>query len=171
LCCRLLPVVPLKKLANETCQFQKFHKGCTVHDTARMPIECQLWNCRWILGDDTADLSRPDGSHYVIDISPDFLSVDIPDQGTLRIEVIQVWVDPAHRDAHRDPALRAYLQRRAEESIAGLIRFSATDAIVLFAPPFDVDNGGQWFECDSGKREETHSFAEIVNALGIPLSG
>ena len=69
LCCKLLPVPPLGKKANERCQHQKFGKGCAVCSTKRaLPPECALWNCRWIIPVTTPPMPRPDRSHYVIDV-------------------------------------------------------------------------------------------------------
>ena len=77
----------------------------------------------------------------------------------------QIWGDPHFPDAHRDPALRRWLHARAERGIAALIRFNERDAIAVFAPPFDA--AGQWHEIDSGiERQSTHSFADIIAALG-----
>jgi hypothetical protein len=134
LCCRLLPVREIGKGANTSCRFQKFRKGCTVHGTARMPPACALWSCRWLVNDDTADLSRPDRAHYVIDLMPDFITLRDNATGTMQnVEVAQVWVDPSHRDAHRDPALRRWMLRRAEQGIATLVRFGAFgDAITIY---------------------------------------
>jgi hypothetical protein len=80
------------------------------------------------------------------------------------IEVVQIWIDPKYPDAHRDPALRRYLMRRAEQGIAAIIRFNSRDAIAIFAPHFDT--AGEWHEIRSGlSPERTHSFAEIAMAL------
>jgi hypothetical protein len=166
LCCKLLPVPPLQKGGGETCRFQKFHKGCTVYRKPEMPPECSIWNCRWLVNDDTGDLSRPDRAHYVIDLMPDFITV-APDDGgePQNIQVVQIWIDPRYPDAHRDPVLRAYLIRRAEQGIAALVRFNPKDAIVIFAPPFDA--GGEWHEVKSGmKSVKTHTLNEVVQALG-----
>ena len=163
-CCKLLPVPPLEKKAGERCRYQKFGKGCTVYNTRRMPPECSIWNCRWLVGDDTADLSRPDRSNYIIDVMPDFVTVRDNQTGkTFPLEVVQVWCDPKHRDAHRDPALRAYLFRRALEGKAAIIRYSATDAVTLLAPPLNTD--GEWLEIGGESEERTHSAAEIIQAL------
>jgi len=165
LCCRLLPVRPLDKGANETCKFQKFHKGCTVHHTRAMPPECGLWNCRWLINDDAADLSRPDRAHLVIDLMPDFIRA-VPNDGgpAQNVEVVQIWIDPKYPDAHRDPALRAWIFRRAQDGIAALIRFDARRALTLIAPPLHAD--GAWVEIEGQSREQTHSLAEIAKALG-----
>jgi len=151
LCCRLLPVPPLNKKAGERCQHQKFGKGCAVYDKPgiildgertrmadpkmEMPMACRLWNCRWLVNDDTADLSRPDRSHYVIDVVPDFITLQDNVTGKrIDVQVVQIWIDPAHPDAHRDPKLRAYLLRRSEEGIAAIVRYDARKAVILFPP-------------------------------------
>jgi hypothetical protein len=162
LCCRLLPVKEVPTLANERCKHQKFGKGCKVYGTAEMPMACKLWNCRWLVNDDTAELSRPDRSHYVIDIMPDFLEASWPGSPVMKIPVVQVWCDPHHPQAYRDPALRRYLERRAAEGWAAVIRSSDTDAFALFAPPLSDD--GQWHEVHSNLRT-THNFGEVLEAL------
>lgn len=164
LCCRLLAVVPLKKLAGQRCVHQKFKVGCKVYNAIGMPPECSIWSCRWLVGDDTADLARPDRSHYVIDIMPDFVTAT-NDGTSFDIEVIQVWVDPAHPDAHRDPALRAYLDRRGREGIIGLIRYNATEAFTLIPPSLTGD--GKWYELAGESTGRTHDFAEIATTIGM----
>jgi hypothetical protein len=159
LCCRLLPVRGIDKKANERCKHQKFGVGCAVYHTPEMPFECGVWNCRWLVNDDTDDLRRPDRSHYVIDIMPDFVEA-----GGQPMEVIQIWVDPRYPDAHRDPALRAYLARRAFEGKIGLIRYNSKDAFTLIAPA--LTTAGKWLELPGSSLGRTHSGAEIVNALG-----
>lgn len=166
LCCKLLPVPPLQKPAGTTCRFQKFHKGCTVYHKPEMPMECKIWNCRWLVNDDADDLPRPDRAHYVIDVMPDFITINHDDTGeTQNLQVVQIWIDPKYSDAHRDPGLRRWMFRRAQDGIAALIRYNAKDAIVIFAPPFDVN--GQWHEITSGMTlVRTHTLDEVVGALG-----
>jgi hypothetical protein len=166
LCCRLLPVPPLGKKAGENCRYQKFHKGCTVYHKPGMPPECAIWNCRWLVNDDAADLARPDRSHYVIDIMPDFITVRQDETGVdQNIQVVQIWIDPRYPDAHRDPNLRRWMVRRAEEGKAAIIRYNSKEAIVIFAPPFD--SGGEWHEIKSGMQSaKTHTFKDMVQALG-----
>jgi hypothetical protein len=83
----------------------------------------------------------------VIDIVPDH--VDLEDQDTgyeRRVDVITVWVDPAYRDAYRAPELRAFMQKMAlEYHLATIVRWSSTEAVTIFPPPFDKD-GGEWHE-------------------------
>lgn len=165
LCCRLLAVPPLGKIAGQKCKHQKFGKGCTVYHSPAMPRECGIWNCRWLVGDDTADQSRPDRSHIVIDIMPDFVTLTFEgNPEKMNIQVVQCWVDPRHPNAHLDPAFRAYVLRRAEEGKAAIIRYDGRKAFTLFAPPLSAD--GQWHEVHHGTAEKQHSFDDIARALG-----
>ena len=138
----------LGKGAGERCKHQRHHKGCAVyHELARVSPECRLWSCRWLVNDDTADLRRPDRSHYVIDLMPDFVTLRDDATGEFEhIQVVQIWVDPKFPDAHRDPALRAYLERRAAEDVIGLVRWDNEKAIAIFPPA--LSNDGQWHEQD-----------------------
>jgi hypothetical protein len=163
LCCKLLPVRELGKGANERCSYQRRGQGCTAYGTRKMPDCCKLWNCRWLVNNDTADLSRPDRSHYVIDIMPDFVTWRYDETGeTGTMQVVQIWCDPDFPDAHHDPALRAYLMRRAEEGIAALIRYDSRNAFTLMAPPMTSDH--EWHEV-RGTSTAEHSFVDVVRAL------
>ena len=167
LCCKLLPVRSLGKEAGQRCKHQRHSKGCAVYaQLERVSPECRLWNCRWLVENDTADLRRPDRSHYVIDLVPDFVTLRDDKTGgeAQHIQVVQIWVDPKHPDAHRDPALRAYLERRAKENIIGLVRWSDTEAIALFPPELSADR--QWHEQGSSMRTKGHTAEEKVAALG-----
>jgi hypothetical protein len=134
----------IEKPAGARCPYQRHHVGCTIY--ARRPYCCQVWNCRWLVNDDTHDLPRPDRCHYVIDVMPDVIRL-VPNDGRPAQDVfcVQVWVDPDYRDAHRDPALRRYLARRAEkDNMLAIIRWSEEDGMVLFAP--SLSENGQWNE-------------------------
>lgn len=165
LCCKLVPVRELQKGAGERCKYQRMSKGCTVYHTNRMPPSCQLWTCAWLNGNGTAGLRRPDFSHYVVDIAPDFVTAVHDDGGRQTIPVVQVWCDPKFPNAHRDPALRAYLQRRCvEDGFAAIIRYNASDGFVLFPPPM---TGGEWVEnARTSVGGPEHSQADIAKALG-----
>lgn len=157
LCCKLLPQRELDKPANQRCRHQR-HTGCQVYP--KRPQSCRLWSCRWLVGDDTADLRRPDLAHYVVDVMPDFVTAVQEGGERQRIPVVQVWIDPRHRDAHKDPALRAFLERRAEaEGMAALIRYGSTDGFVLFPPAL---TGGGWMENHDGVHGEQHSAEEVM---------
>ena len=167
LCCKLLPVRSLDKPAGERCEHQRHHKGCAVYSRlAHVSPECRLWNCRWLVNNDTADLSRPDRSHYVLDLMPDFVTLRDEETGELQhVEVVQIWVDPDYPDAHRDPVLRAYLERRAKDNVVGLVRWGETAGMGLFPP--SLSQNGQWNEKRTGVEvEKGHTPEELVAALG-----
>jgi hypothetical protein len=165
LCCKLLPVRSLNKGAGVRCQHQRHHKGCNIYQKAGFPSECGAWSCRWLTGNDTADLSRPDRSHYVVDIMPDFVTLRDDAAGTRQdIEVVQIWVDPGYPNAHRDPALRAYLERRAKENVVGIVRWDNERAMVIFPPALSENR--QWNEVETRFKVKVHSVDEVVAALG-----
>jgi hypothetical protein len=177
LCCRLLPVRGLRKVAGQKCQHQKFGKGCKVYHKPGMPPECAMWNCRWLVNDDTNDLPRPDRSHYVLDIMPDHVTLeDNETKQRTNVQVVQIWIDPAHPDAHRDPRLRAYLSRRAEQGIAAILRYDSHRATLLFAPSmFSGTPPDGWLQPDGWvevphnspnvKSEPTHTLRDTMKAL------
>ncbi len=177
LCCTLLPVRSMAKPANRNCIHQASsvlhtHKGCAVYGTDKMPHDCRLWNCRWIVNADTDDMPRPDRCHYVIDVVPDFITLGESADADTKLPVIQIWCDPKYPDAHRDPALRKYLERRAREGFAALVRYSASEGFALFAPIFDADRSGQWHELQSNQgNERTHSAQQIVDVLERSAAG
>lgn len=150
LCCKLVPVhefvaidgreMPgaFHKEAGERCPHQTF-RGCAVYRQRGMPLCCQTWSCRWLLNDDTQELRRPDRAHYVIDVMPD----SVREENGGEIPVVQVWIDPRHPEAHRDPALRDFLDRRGRDGVAAVIRYGATEGIVLIPPSMSGDG---WIE-------------------------
>jgi hypothetical protein len=165
LCCTLLPVVPLKKGAGERCQNQR-GLGCKVYHKEGFPLECGLWNCRWLVDPTTSKLLRPDVSHYVIDIIPDFITAQ--DHGReFKVPVIQVWIDPKYPDAHKDPALREWL-RQHEPQCLMLVRYDATEAII-FIPPH-MSSTGDWEQPPNTKQEgrehKAHEIAAVLTNSG-----
>lgn len=164
-CCSRLPIKELDKPANTKCRHQSHAHGCGVYNTPLMPFSCAAWNCRWLVNDDTADLSRPDRLGMVIDIMPDFITIRDDDTGaTQDVQVVQLWCAPRRPTAHRDPALRAYLERRAAEGIAAIVRYDAREAFVLWAPAFTGGRG--WVEQHTNCRCEEHTAVQIAAALG-----
>lgn len=171
LCCRLLPMhdnepwrkgVAIDKPAGVRCPHQRHRTGCVIY--ADRPYCCRVWNCRWLVNDDADDLRRPDHAHYVIDVMPDFITaVDNETGQSHHIEAIQIWCDPRHRDAHRDPALRRWLERRALEGKVALIRYDSRDAITLIPPGMASD--GQWHEHAGTSTEKDHTLRDIERAL------
>jgi hypothetical protein len=160
LCCKLLPVPEIKKGAGQRCAHQRFGKGCTIY--AKRPLTCQLWSCQWLLGD-AGDTSRPDIAHYVVDPMPDFVTMTFDDRPPVRVPVIQIWLDRHFPDAHRDPALRAWLERRAEDGFAAIMRWDNNEAFAVFPPALSAD--GQWHEEHSNVKDRQHSQAEIAATL------
>jgi hypothetical protein len=160
LCCRLLPTDEINKPANERCPHQKSYCGCVIYP--RRPMSCQLWSCRWLVEDSTKDLPRPDRSHYVIDLIPDFITMK-PHDGSppTHIEVIQVWVDPAHKDAHRAPSFRRWLEAQGKPAI---IRYDSKNGFILFPPSTNSEGG--WVEYMDSKPGREHSLEEKAAALG-----
>lgn len=143
LCCRLLPVRGLDKPHNTRCRHQS-SKGCAVYHQPQngFPVECGIWNCRWLVDPDGGKLRRPDRAHYVVDVMPDLIRVRNKETGeVIEMPVIQVWADPAYPDAWRDPALFAYAEGQGE---ALLVRFNPQKAIGIFPPA--VTGDGQWHE-------------------------
>jgi hypothetical protein len=101
----------------------------------------------------------------VLDIVPDFVTIVIDGEET-NIQVVQVWVDPNYPDAHKDPALRRWLERRAKQNILGLVRYNERDALCLLPPDWSIH--GKWveFPIDKMQRQKQHSVTEVVKALG-----
>lgn len=164
LCCKLLPVRELGKGANERCRHQKFKTGCAVYRRPGMPTACQLWNCRWLV-EDAGDVGRPDRAHYVIDLMPDYVTAQEPGREATRIQAVQVWVDPAYPNAHRDLALRSWLEKQGENGIVAIIRYNSKDGFTLVPPA--LTGTGEWMEIES-QVEPQHSIADIVQAGGDP---
>src|SRR5262245_36958956 len=129
------------KSAGKPCPHQRHGKGCNIYQ--RRPFGCRWWNCRWLVGDDTADLRRPDRSRVVIDVLADFVTME-NDGIETNVEVVQVWCDPKEPDAWREPSILAYLERRGQDGKAVLVRFDSSRAIVAFPPALCSD--GKWHE-------------------------
>jgi len=167
LCCKLLPVRELAKPANTKCQHQS-SKGCGIYRQPGFPNSCHLWSCRWLVGDDTADILRPDRAGYVIDIMPDMMRLENNDTGEVHeIEVVQVWVEGSRSPLVFDKRLRRYAERQAEARRALLLRFADGSAMAMFAPALSSD--GQWHIIDSGdarmKKVETQSGSLLLDRL------
>ena len=164
-CCKLVPVKEIGKAAGQRCVAQR-HGGCTIHDKPNYPRSCAAWSCLWLVNDDTGDLRRPDRSHYVIDCLPDYVKLREDSTGTVvEMPVFQIWCDPNYPDAHRDPALRAWLERKAaQRSVLGLVRYDGQRALCLFPP--SVSSSGQWIEKGTNlARGEAHSREDVARVL------
>jgi hypothetical protein len=170
LCCKLLPVpgAPLHKPANTRCQHQRTGKGCGIYATR--PTACRVFACRWLADAECAGMKRPDRSHYVVDINPDYVeAVDNATGQRTKIGVIQVWVDPHYRDAYRAPELRRYMLHIAERyRMATIVRYSSTEAFTVFPPPLASD--GQWHEEGGTVLARTPDEREILARYKVGLA-
>jgi hypothetical protein len=101
----------------------------------------------------------------VLDIVPDFVTI-VTDGTETNIQVVQVWVDPNYPDAHRDPALRRWLERREKQDILGLVRYDERRALCLLPPSWSIK--GEWveFPIDQMYRQKQHTMKDVVKALG-----
>lgn len=159
LCCKLVPVEEIGKLANTRCQHQS-HKGCKVYQGPKFPISCHLWTCAW-LAEGPPELRRPDHCGYVVDVMPD--TVKATDQVTgedLIMRVVQVWGDPARRDeVLNDVNLRRFARRMLIEfDVAMLLRWNSYDSIFLIAPETDDGPWRKAQESNVVSREEASSW-------------
>jgi len=167
LCCKLLPVRELAKDANTRCRHQS-SKGCGVYRRPGFPASCELWSCRWLVSDDTADMLRPDRAGYVIDMMPDMMRLENNDTGEAQeIEVVQVWVEGSRAPLVFDKKLRRYAERQAERRAALLLRFADGSAMAMFAPALSSDS--EWHIIESGdarmKTVETQSGSRLLDRL------
>jgi hypothetical protein len=161
LCCKLLPLPPLRKAAGDKCRHQKAGKGCTIYQTR--PMACRTWACRWLADPDTAGMPRPDRCHYVIDSVWDYITMTPHEGGeSHKIGVQQVWVDPAFRSAHKAPELRAFIEKVAERwGRATIIRWGSRDAVTVFAPCLSSDR--EWHEQGGSVEARNDYEADILS--------
>jgi hypothetical protein len=157
LCCTLVPVraAELDKDGGVKCK-HVFSKGCSIY--AQRPAPCRSWSCRWLFDPMTEGLRRPDRSGYIIDPQLDTILAE-----GQPMEVAQIWVDPQRRDAHRDPALRAYLEAVADKfGLVSIIRWSSTDAMILVPPSRSSER--EWLELTRPMLTEAEMKAKIAAA-------
>jgi hypothetical protein len=109
-------------------------------------------------------MARPDRCHYVVDVMPDFITLQIDDKSA-NVQAVQIWIDPNYPNAHRDPALRSWLEKLAEEGTVGMVRYNERDCIVIFPPAMSDD--GQWHEVPGNPKtaQKQHSITDILKAL------
>lgn len=166
LCCRLLPTEEIAKPANERCPHQKSYCGCKIYP--RRPMSCQLWSCRWLVDDDTADQPRPDRSHIVIDMMPDVVRQTRNDTGEVETKpVIVAWVDPKYPDAYKSAAFLRYVKR---QKVLVLLRYgSKENGGVLFPPATTGLDHIAWHSSELGS-DMPLTLREKAAALGATLS-
>jgi hypothetical protein len=68
LCCTVLRVDELAKLAGSPCAHQREAGGCAIHPTR--PSVCRAYRCLWLRGA-FAEADRPDRLGAVVDFAPD----------------------------------------------------------------------------------------------------
>lgn len=132
LCCKLIPVKEIDKKSNTKCTHQR-HSGCAIYN--HRPMSCQLWNCAWLVNKDMSDQQRPDRSHVVI--SPGLETFWFRDNDTgeeIPVSAIEMWVDPQYPDAYKDHRIKAFMERRGEQNIATLVRYSSSEGFVIWPP-------------------------------------
>lgn len=151
------------KPANTRCK-HLCGKGCRIY--ARRPDPCQVWSCRWLMDADTGDMRRPDQAGYVIDCMTDAVVATDNETGEQHaIQVLQVWCDPKRPDAHRDPALRRYLELMAQRHrVAAIVRWSSDDGLVLFPP--SMNSTGEWGEMGGAMRGAAEH-AAALRRMGV----
>jgi hypothetical protein len=164
LCCTLLPVKAINKPGGQRCKYLapviSLQRGCTLYP--RHPRSCQVWSCEWINDADVEGIGRPDKVGYVIDPVLDLVTMTDNNTGKVqRVPVIQVWVDPSRRGAERDPALRAFIARRAAEGYPTLIRPTAATAYAVFAPPLMKE----WKEYPEAWCDPDHESTQLEVAM------
>jgi hypothetical protein len=172
LCCKLLPVRELAKPADTKCRHQS-SKGCAIYRRPGFPASCDLWSCRWLVVDDTADMLRPDRVGYVLDLVPDLMRLNDTATGMEQeIEVVQVWVAPGV-DPLNDKRLRRYAERQAERGAALLLRWGHGPATAVFPPALSRD--GEWHVIDSAdprmQKVETQSGSRLLDRLKATETG
>jgi hypothetical protein len=151
-CCKVLPTKEIDKPANQRCPHQRHGVGCAVYK--RRPVSCRLWSCLWLMGEDLGE--RPDRSRLIVDPMPDYV-VAVSDETGERtnVPIIQVWCESRDRDAHRNPAFRAWLRRNGH---AALIRFDNKVGLFL------AWQHGEWIEKWSNWLESEHTLQEKLAA-------
>jgi hypothetical protein len=161
LCCKLLPVAEIGKPALTRCTHQ-CRAGCAIYETK--PISCAAWSCLWLQGEDTGP--RPDRAHLAVDPMPDYIVAVNNETGEeIKYGVWQVWCDPAHRDAHRAPAFRRWVEEQARDhQMMVLIRYGSRDGFLLCAPQLNTER--RWIEKRSGfDAEPQHTVEQVREAL------
>lgn len=167
LCCKLLPVGEISKPAGTVCTQQR-SKGCRIHSKPNYPRSCLLWSCAW-LQDDLMPLPRPDRAHYVIDTSPDFVTINGFD-----VPVIQIWLDERHPHAYRDVALFDWLAARwRTRGQLATTRGTGREPTTLIPPnlrapwwPQDLATDA-WSEVFGGTQVREHTAEEVFAALRL----
>jgi hypothetical protein len=169
LCCKLMPVPQLGKIAGERCKYQRAGKGCTIYKDR--PGSCMVWSCRWLSDRASAGMPRPDKCHYTIDMETDAVVLTPHGGGEPRVvTMLQVWLDPAFPDAWDEPHLRAYMAGMAEKFRYGaLIRTNSRDGFAIFPPALTADR--QWHYEHTGNVVSAEELDARVRAVAAAERG
>lgn len=186
LCCRLLPVHEgirvldartgnardmrvFDKPAMTRCPHQ-CSAGCRIYEDR--PDSCRLWSCAWLEMPEAEDLPRPDRCHYVVDPLPDVVRVTDDETGRVFLQpCVQVWIDPDYPDCHREPRLRAYLDKMARDhGMIAVIRGGAEknrkgQGLSLVPPSLPSNSERKWLEVISPMTEPFMSDKEKLSYL------
>lgn len=99
----------------------------------------------------------------MIDVMPDYVTLKPEGEEPFKLQIVQVWCDPKHRDAHRDPAFRRYVMRRGDEGIGTLVRYGSKEGFAIFPPNLSSD--GQWHELYSNVAPEVRRPEDLAEFL------
>jgi len=127
LCCKVLGVSELQKVANQWCSYFAPGKRCTIYPTR--PNECRQFQCGWSKSLEF-DLSwRPDRAHFVIDDS--------------RANELMIVVDPAYPDAWRKEPYYSRIKYVAsrEHVPAILVQVRVRGNVLIVFPESEIDLG------------------------------
>ena len=77
--------------------------------------------------------------------------------------MLQVWCDPNRRDAHRDPAVRAYLADVARRTgMVSIVRWDSEDGVILVPP--GLSDSGEWLELGGAMCSEAEMRGRLNDA-------
>lgn len=161
-CCRLRPVVALRKAENVRCMWRSFRDGCRVFGKIERPEVCASWNCGWLAGWFEKG-QRPDRSGYVVDPVVDTVSFGPVGPGGVKYRAIQVWIEAKRPMAHRDPVLREWLIEQAKDKDILAIARCAGETTVLVPPR--LSDTGHWRELPGRKMKPTDSAKVVREAI------
>ena len=116
----------------------------------------------WLSDPAATGLRRPDRVHYVIDSADDMVHIQHEEGGAREpMSAMQIWCDPAFPDAHRDPALRRYIEAA---QVYALVRYDSVRAIVLIPP--SLSNDGRWHEQRPQLNNDLPGNIQVLRAAG-----
>lgn len=146
LCCKLIPVEEMDKPAFQKCEFQKYHKGCTIYPDR--PVGCASWSCGWLVNPADPNgpllsLDRPDRSGYVIDPMLGSITVQDDEGKSYEEASVEIWVDGLQniRKPIDDPKFCVWHQENIP-MLTCTIRYAIGKGVVMVPP--NRNNGKDW---------------------------